>query len=91
MPTSGMPTESAVVPMSGSFNASSEDVDGEVRTGHVHSIVILARPELERLRIVWLVTARITPVEVDRFRWNADLDDVYCCLGRLLLFRGGCW
>ena len=70
-----------------------EDVDGEVRAGHVHKHrdLGLDLQLAERLRIVWLVTARITPVEVDRFRWNADLDDVYCCLGRLLLFRGGCW
>ena len=55
----------------------------------VDHLIANSRFTARRIRKYWGREASVIhpPVEVDRFRWNADRDDVYLCLCRLVPYK----
>ena len=55
----------------------------------VDHLIANSRFTARRIRKYWGREANVIhpPVEVDRFRWNADRDDVYLCLCRLVPYK----
>ena len=55
----------------------------------VDHLIANSRFTARRIRKYWGREARVIhpPVEVQRFRWNADRDDVYLCLCRLVPYK----
>ena len=55
----------------------------------VDHLIANSRFTARRIRKYWGREARVIhpPVEVERFRWNADRDDVYLCLCRLVPYK----
>ena len=55
----------------------------------VDHLIANSRFTARRIRKYWGREASVIhpPVEVDRFRWNADRDDVYVCLCRLVPYK----
>ena len=55
----------------------------------VDHLIANSRFTARRIRKYWGRDASVIhpPVEVNRFRWNADRDDFYLCLGRLVPYK----